>query len=432
MARPIAMKQPSLFEPDETSTALASLGVTGSRQALNKTQRRFNQLIAKIAAQRQLLQQWQDFIPVYESLFAKEMEPLIGSWRDKRSAMVYLLDNALEGRGLTKAFRAKAIDILLILVSELLSDAPDAGLRELHDKYSPRSLDAKRQDELALTKLIAGSLLNVELDEDDEKLSSPEELGERIAAKLRAAQDERAAGAAQASPKRRGKAGAKAEATEAERSRIAQGASRVLREVYRKLVSELHPDRETDLARRKAKTAQMQKVNQAYANGDLLALLELQLSIAQIDPDHLAGVAEERLAFYNRTLEEQLLRLQEAVSDLVAPFAGPSGAAPPRSLTPDQVARGLVDSAVQLRFQLRELESDLEAFEDLRHLKAYLRQHRIQSAELEGLEDFCALQRRRRGDAVAERSSWEPWAPPKKSAKSPALTARRCAADAKC
>jgi curved DNA-binding protein CbpA len=42
-----------------------------------------------------------------------------------------------------------------------------------------------------------------------------------------------------------------------------------VREVFRKLASELHPDRETDPAEHARKTELMQRVNQAYKAGDL-------------------------------------------------------------------------------------------------------------------------------------------------------------------
>src|SRR6185436_12237903 len=90
-------------------------------------------------------------------------------------------------------------------------------------------------------------------------------------------------------PKRRkAKPSAKQLKAEAE----ATHASQSVREVYRKLASELHPDRETDAAERERKTVLMQKVNQAYAAQDLLTLLQLQLDIEQITPQAINGMAE--------------------------------------------------------------------------------------------------------------------------------------------
>jgi hypothetical protein len=51
------------------------------------------------------------------------------------------------------------------------------------------------------------------------------------------------------------------------RDEAAQGGTQAVREVFRKLVSELHPDRETDPAEHARDTELMQRVNQAYKAG---------------------------------------------------------------------------------------------------------------------------------------------------------------------
>lgn len=52
---------------------------------------------------------------------------------------------------------------------------------------------------------------------------------------------------------------------------------------------------EPDPAERERKTALMQRANEAYANKNLLQLLELQLELEHIDAAHLANLAPERL-----------------------------------------------------------------------------------------------------------------------------------------
>ena len=50
----------------------------------------------------------------------------------------------------------------------------------------------------------------------------------------------------------------------------------------------------------------MQRANAAYEAGDLLALLELQLQIEQVDLAHAANVAAEQVRHFNKVLAEQL------------------------------------------------------------------------------------------------------------------------------
>ena len=49
-------------------------------------------------------------------------------------------------------------------------------------------------------------------------------------------------------------------------------------------------------------------------------LLELQLSIEQINPELLVGMAEERLTHFNAVLKEQSERLGDEVFDIKEPF----------------------------------------------------------------------------------------------------------------
>jgi hypothetical protein len=119
----------------------------------------------------------------------------------------------------------------------------------------------------------------------------------------------------------------------------------------------------------------MQRVNQAYKAGDLLALLELQLSIEQIDATALANLADERLKHYVHVLEEQSRRLRDEVAEIVAPFAIALGDRGAPKMTPDAVQRALDRDLRDLQGLLRGIEKDLANFADIRHLRQSLRDY---------------------------------------------------------
>lgn len=81
------------------------------------------------------------------------------------------------------------------------------------------------------------------------------------------------------------------------------------------LHDQLHARDEKRARRRKSR-----KKSEKTGGGDLLALLRLQLQIEQLDSQALEGLAEERLANYNRVLQEQSQRLQQEIYDLTQPF----------------------------------------------------------------------------------------------------------------
>ncbi len=379
------MKQPSLFDdaPARAAGRLTPIAVPGSAPALSKAQKLFNALIRKIEAQRQSLQQWRDYETVHRQRVAAEIGPMQARLLKGRIAMVALLDQALDAKALGKTQRAKVREILLGQLSEVLSEAPDADLIRLYDKHSDVSFEEEQQDDRDFVQAIASDMFGVELDAEQAP-RSPEELAQLIAEKMAA---EREAEAARPKPER--KKSAKAAARQAEREQAAQGASRSLREVYRQLASALHPDREPDLEERARKTALMQQANRAYEAGDLLALLELQLQIEQIDPAALAGVAEDRLAHYNLVLEDQLRRLQEELSDLVAPFAMALGGRVPRQFGPELVQRAMDEEVRELELSAQQLEADLIRFQDIKVLKSSLKHYRLMPVDDDEMFDFA-------------------------------------------
>jgi hypothetical protein len=367
------MKQNSLFD-DEPSPGAGNLpmGIPGSAPRLSKAQKLFNTLVRKIESQRELLRLWHDFVPVYQQRYADTMEPVRRRLAEKQRAMALLLDRAWDGPSLTKRERLKVRDLLLSMLADLLGESDDEVLTRLYDKHSDVSFEEQRQEDLGLAEALASEVFGVDLG-DDHGARTPEELAALLGEKLRADQ---AARAEHAPPPR--KKSPKAAAKEALQEKAREHASRSLREVYRKLVSELHPDREPDAAERARKTTLMQKVNEAYEASDLLALLELQLSIEQIDAAALAGLAEERLAHYNLVLKEQLDRLQDELNDVVAPFSMMLDGLPRRGgLTPADVLGSLDTDVRHLRKVVKQLEGDLAAFGDVRALKASLKGYRI-------------------------------------------------------
>lgn len=231
---------------------------------------------------------------------------------------------------------------------------------------------------MAFAQEMASRLFGVELDADDGAYSR-EDLARRIAEKAHAAAAEQAQ---QARGRKSGrKQSAKAAKRETLREQAAEGASRAMREAFRKLASALHPDRETDPKERARKTELMQQANQAYAARDLLALLELQLSLEQIDPTTLSNIAEDRLKHYNLVLEEQVQRLDEEIADVTSPCTISMGAPLPRPFTPQAVQRALDEDLRTLQLMLHDLEADLASFADIKALKSALRYYRIEDPE---------------------------------------------------
>lgn len=377
------LNQKSLFEGPEVGGGgtLPAIGSGGKAAKLSKDQKRFNKLVADIGELRRTLARWHAFMPVYRRRVVEELEPLRLRLRERRVAMVNLLDRVVDGQGLTKRQREKVADILVRQLSDLLQAGEDAELVRLYDKYADTSYAEGRADEMNLAREMAASVFGVEID-DGFEADTPEDLIDHIAERLYVNQSE-----APPDPGPARKKSAKTLAHEARLEAAARSASQSVREVFRKLASQLHPDREPDPVERERKNALMQRVNKAYADGDLLELLELQLSVEQIDAAALAGMAEERVRHYNQVLGEQLERLREELDEVTAPFMFGMPDKWHGDLAPESAGRRLDVDMHDMKLILRDLEADLEGYKDLRVLKASLAGYRL-SDQFPGSDDF--------------------------------------------
>jgi hypothetical protein len=146
-----------------------------------------------------------------------------------------------------------------------------------------------------------------------------------------------------------------------------------IREVYRKLASALHPDRETDPQERERKTTLMQRANQAYSKNSLLQLLELQLELEHIDQSAINNIGEDRLKHYNKILKEQVGELDDEIVHVETGFKHSYGIPPFIDVSPSTIMRNLAGDIFSLQESIRSLEEDLLVFDDVKQLKGWLK-----------------------------------------------------------
>lgn len=293
-------RQESLFDP-VNSSELTITDVLTHTKPQTKQQATFQRLIRQIDEQRVQVTEWQTYSERYGQRVGSELMPLFAQLREKRIAMLHLLDmqfhqrNAIRG----KQQRAKLCDIILNLAHELLLEQRDEEIVALHDKYSDLSYDDQAEIDKAISQDMVEELFGVRLDDDNADVS----MEEMLAKAMRQRQQEEEAKNKTESGSRRRKS-AKQAAAEEKRAAAKKEISQSVREIYRKLASSLHPDRASTDLTVDEKTAMMQRVNQAYDQSDLLELLNIQLEIEQIDTNYLTNLPDERIEHYIQVLRE--------------------------------------------------------------------------------------------------------------------------------
>ena len=358
-----------------TRTPVKTVSIAGSHgnAHLSKVQKAFNALIRQIEKKRAQLAVWEAAIPPFRTKHATELVPLYEDVLDLQVKMVHALDRAAGQKGLTKTERRRIALLITGLAGTLVTARDDAKMKAIYNKYSQSDYDAEETAGMAGMKSLLEDVLGVDLGEDAD-IRSPE-------AVLQRAQEEMHAQRTRFDAKR--KKSAKQIAREARQEADDQRLRQSIRQIYRKLVSVFHPDREPDPRERERKTALMQRANQAYEKNNLLQLLELQLELELIDQAAVNTIGEYRLKDYNRILQGQLVELDQQIRGAERGFREQFGISPYVGVSPENIMRNLSDEIMATRRTIRDIKKDLLAFEDVRAFRTWLR-----SVPLPNTDDF--------------------------------------------
>lgn len=359
-----------------TAVAIAPGHETAS---LSKAQKAFNALVQQIEKRRERLGAWDAVMPVFQKKFVDELLPLEQTSTALRIRLLNQLDDAYLQKGLSKAEQHTLSGMIANMARDLLDFSDDAQLKAIHDRHSAADHGSNAADEPE-PKAEPESTPGVAAEDDLDALS-PEELMARMQAELdEQFERDMAEHAAREAQRAKRKKAPRQSAALAKREAEQAEASRSIREVYRKLASALHPDRETDPREQERKTVLMQRVNHAYANGKLLQLLELQLEIEQIDRHAINGLGEDRLARYNGILEDQLRELDQEIQDVETGFRRTYGIASSVKVAPDTVMRMLTRDIAGTQRSIHDLNLTLREFDDPANVREWLKDMKRQRA----------------------------------------------------
>jgi hypothetical protein len=363
------------------------LSPTIQAHLLSPEQKRFNKLTQQIEQSHQRLASWRDSLPPFMSAHRERTVPLAQAVQQAQAAWAFELDRLLGEKGWSKREREAMRAILCEAVWPLLAsqDEPDAQLQALYDKHADQSYaEAQEQDRQAFVDLME-TVTGIDLG-DDALEHSEEELMMRLRQKMADQQHpgEHIDPFSQASPR----PSAKQSKAQAKKQAEAELTSQSLRDIYRKLASALHPDREIDPQKREVRTELMQRANQAYEKKDLLALLALQLETAQICANDIAATAPERLKLYNKALAEQLANIRAEIKQVEFGFRMDFGVPENMTLHPDKLVKVLDMHVMALQQSQLTFEHDLNTFKDRAATKHWIKRE-VQRFELEAMQSDC-------------------------------------------
>lgn len=338
----------------------------------------FNQLIKNIDTKCASLRKWQDAPGDFERMRQHDYLPLLQRYRQKRAELARRLDQVHAHQSLTKKDRDTLRHIIRDISEALLHDTggKDLDMKEIYNRHSDIDYDATIEAMQMNLKKTTEQDLKIDLGEDvdfSSRASFEAHVDRALAARLVAPDQEASV------PPDKGhqdREAARAAHKAARHMKKAQDVSHSIREVYRKLVSALHPDKETEPTERDRKTDLMKRVNVAYDHRDLLALLTLQLEIEQIDQSTMDKIPLTRLRHYNEVLREQSLELSAEIDNLQNTFKAQHDIAPFEKITPHDLVPILRRDIKAIRDTIKMFAADIVAFRDVGNVRAWLKAYR--------------------------------------------------------
>lgn len=336
-----------------------------ARGASTPDQDRFRYLIDRIEKARRARTDWDELVVAFKTSHSERIHPLRATLQQLSRETVLLIDRLLDQKGWSRADQNALKDIARHTAEALLHANPhDVEIRAIFDRYSSMTFQEAKQEELEDLKQHAKEYMGIDLDDAD--IESEDDLIERVYEHMK--NDE---------ARRREHSSERPKSREQQRAETnAQNAKKFLRDIYRKLASAVHPDREADAARRAEKNDLMQQINRAYATNDLFTLLETQLRLELIDPDHASKISSERLRQFNRLLSQQLESVTAELRSLQDAFRLDHELPHGRAINPRDLHLVTQRRARELRAHIEQQRRFLEVLANKSATKRWLKEQR--------------------------------------------------------
>jgi hypothetical protein len=375
-------------EPQAASAPARSLRIAPIQSKLSPAQQRFQGLISRIANLQQDQQAFDALMLRWGGPHHTAMAQLQQEIAQTERDMLQVLHERLQRPGLSLSQRQRLREMVKNLVRLHVAHPQVQPLETQYIDEDDKTLAQEKKDsDLAEMRAMAQRVAGTAIPGLDQ-MRDPQDI---LAALAQEMQRQQQAQAARRQARKARRVPTARQQRQAEQQLEARAA---LRTVFRQLASALHPDRETDPERRAHKTELMSQANTAYERQDLSALLRLQLQVAQVSPEDLGRLADDKVDALCLLLKEQVAALE---SDLrVAEWRAcellgfPVDARTHESAVARQVAQvqqSVRETLAQMREDVQQIQQDEGLRRWLKLQKAVARQMARAGPDLENRDE---------------------------------------------
>jgi hypothetical protein len=335
-----------------SDTSMVSLKIAGGK--LSPEQTRFNKLVARVEMLTQGIVDVRALGDAHRPVYATRIPPLHSKLNALLTEMILFLDQRLAQppqKGFTEKDRTMARELICGLTIGR-AQSGDVQMQAIFDAHSDQSVADIRREDAAEAQALFDYVLKSDAPQLDPSATAEDIL--RAGAERLRERDE-----ARAKKRSAGKAKRTQAARELKGGVTQDDAESVLRTLYRRLASKLHPDRERDPLARERKNALMSQANAAYERRDLMTLLRLQLAIDALDSEAIASMAKETVVAMTHLLKEQVQTLEAELLEARGRLAHEFRLSLFDAFDSYSLARSLDDQCAELQSELSQMEYDV-------------------------------------------------------------------------
>jgi hypothetical protein len=284
---------------------------TNDKSPQAKRYKQFNNLLNKINKLKEEQELLKGQIQSGVAFFYEEIKPLHVKQQDLKVEQILALDRAYGEKIFKKKDKEKIVYLIETAAIELfeVEDREFEEIIPIFEKYSEYTHEEikqeQKQETIDMTEEMFRQMgMDIEIGEEDELGDIMEKFQEAAQKKMQEETEK-----AEAKSKRP-KTEKQQQKEDLERQKE-KDIQKVSKNIYNELVRLLHPDRESDEAKRAEKTEAIQRVNEAYERNDLYQLLTLQAEFLNKDGRELALMPEKEFKYYLQVLKNQQADLEE-------------------------------------------------------------------------------------------------------------------------
>jgi hypothetical protein len=289
------------------------------KKKLSKLETLFNHRIKRIKDLKENINLASKQIQSYHQESTIKIFPINQKIVTKEVVLVNLLVEIFDENVLTEKKQIRKFkELLLFFIEDLIFEKEQEGLEKIYQRFAGKTIQesrneskeaAEREGKQKLIQMINALGLELNEEEKEKLLQKESDIDFMNSIKERLYQVHSKKNSSSSFEKAGYRKSKKRLQKEEKKNEKLENISTTVKQVYKELMKELHPDKEIDEIKRLEKTTLVQYITEAYRNDDLFTLLSIKFT--SLEGADNTNLSDEKVEYFNKMLIKQIQDLEE-------------------------------------------------------------------------------------------------------------------------